>query len=102
VLVAPSMEDNLPNSVMEAASCGVPTVAFRTGGLPDLIEHGRGGYLAKPFDVEDLAAGVSSFIEAPGAAARAGRLARQHVIENYSYRVVARQHADLYAKLLVG
>jgi glycosyltransferase involved in cell wall biosynthesis len=102
LLVAPSMEDNLPNSVMEAASCGVPSVAFRTGGLPDLIEHAHSGYLAKPFDVEDLAAGVSTLIGAPDAAAQAGRSARQHVIENYSYRVVARRHADLYAKLLVG
>jgi glycosyltransferase involved in cell wall biosynthesis len=102
MLVAPSIEDNLPNSVMEAASCGVPSVAFRTGGLPDMIEHARSGYLAKPFDVEDLAAGVSSFVDAPDAAAQAGKLARQHVVENYSYRVVARQHADLYSKLLVG
>jgi glycosyltransferase involved in cell wall biosynthesis len=100
VLVAPSIEDNLPNSVMEAGSCGVPSVAFRTGGLPDLVEHACSGYLAKPFDVEDLAAGVSSFIDAPDAAARAGRLARQHVIENYSYRVVASRHAEVYSKLI--
>ncbi len=100
VLVVPSIEDNLPNSVMEAASCGVPSVAFRTGGLPDMIKHSRSGYLAEPFDIEDLAAGVSSLISKPHAAAEAGRCARQHVIENYSYRLVARQHEELYSKLI--
>jgi glycosyltransferase involved in cell wall biosynthesis len=100
VLVVPSIEDNLPNSVMEAGSCGVPCVAFRTGGLPDLIEHAQSGYLAEPFDIEDLAAGVSSLISEPYAAAEAGRFARQHVIANYSYSVVARQHEELYSKLL--
>ncbi len=100
VLVVPSIEDNLPNSVMEAASCEVPTVAFRTGGLPDLIEHARSGYLAEPFDIEDLAAGVSWFVTEPNAGVRAGRFARQHVIANYSYDGVARQHEKLYSKLI--
>lgn len=102
VLVVPSIEDNLPNSVMEAGSCGVPTVAFRTGGLPDLIEHGESGYLAEPYDIDDLAAGVSLLVGEPQAAARAGTLARQHAITNYSYSVVARQHEKLYASLLAN
>ena len=39
--------DNLPNSVMEALSCGVPVVAFNTGGIPEMVEHKRNGYVAK-------------------------------------------------------
>ncbi len=41
VFVAPSLEDNLPNGVMEAMSCGTPCVAFDIGGMPDMIEHER-------------------------------------------------------------
>ncbi len=102
VLVVPSIEDNLPNSVMEAGSCEVPSVAFRTGGLPDLIEHTYTGYLAKPFDVEDLASGISSFITEPQSALQAGKIARQRVIANYSYDVVARQHEALYSRVMAS
>lgn len=59
VFVATSRLDNLPNTVMEATACGVPTVAFRIGGMPDMIEHEVTGYLAHPFDVNDLASGIS-------------------------------------------
>jgi glycosyltransferase involved in cell wall biosynthesis len=39
IFVAPSIEDNLPNTVMEALACGIPSVAFKIGGMPDMIEH---------------------------------------------------------------
>ena len=63
VFVAPSIQDNLPNTVMEAAACGTPTVAFDVGGLPDLVEHGRTGYLARPFETDDLAKGIALLLE---------------------------------------
>jgi glycosyltransferase involved in cell wall biosynthesis len=59
VFVATSRLDNLPNTVMEATACGVPTVAFRIGGMPDMIDHQSTGYLARAFDVTDLADGIS-------------------------------------------
>lgn len=102
VLIVPSMEDNLPNAVMEAASCGVPSVAFKIGGLADLIEHRQSGYLAEPFDIDDFAAGVSFLIEDREVALRVGKFARQHVSDHYSYSVVARQHIELYSKLLAN
>jgi glycosyltransferase involved in cell wall biosynthesis len=63
LFVATSRLDNLPNTVMEATACGIPTVAFRIGGMPDMIEHQRSGYLARAFDAEDLAAGISWALE---------------------------------------
>jgi len=59
VFVAASRLDNLPNTVMEATACGVPTVAFRIGGMPDMIEHQVTGYLSRAFEVTDLADGIS-------------------------------------------
>lgn len=58
VFIAPSIQDNLPNTVMEALACGTPCVAFKVGGMPDMIEEFRNGYLATPFDVEDLLQGI--------------------------------------------
>ena len=48
-----------------AHACGTPVVAFRTGGLPDIVEHQRTGYLAQPFHTQDLAAGISWVLEDP-------------------------------------
>ena len=57
VMIVPSLEDNLPNTVMEAIACGTPCVTFNIGGMPDMIEHQKNGYLAVPFQIEDLAGG---------------------------------------------
>lgn len=58
IFVAPSIQDNLPNTVLEAMSCGVPVVAFKIGGMPDLIESKTTGYLAEPFTIDSLAYGI--------------------------------------------
>lgn len=58
VFVAPSDQDNYPNSVLEALSCGVPVTAFNIGGMPELIEHKKNGYIAEFKNVADLADGL--------------------------------------------
>lgn len=56
--IIPSRQDNLPNTAVEAQSCGIPVVAFNVGGLSDIVNHKETGYLAKPFDEKDLAKGI--------------------------------------------
>ena len=63
VFVAPSKQENYANSVLEAMSCGVPTVAFDIGGMPDLIAHKESGYLAEYGNTVDLLAGIDYCIE---------------------------------------
>lgn len=53
--VAPSVQDNLPNTIVEAMACGTPVAGFDVGGLPDLVLQGKTGYLAPPESAEDLA-----------------------------------------------
>ncbi|MEX2411860.1 MAG: glycosyltransferase, partial [Candidatus Paceibacterota bacterium] len=50
LFVLPSKEDNLPNTVLEAMSCGTPVVAFNIGGVPDMVDHKENGYLAESFN----------------------------------------------------
>ena len=97
VFVAPSEQDNLPNTVVEALACGCPVVAFDIGGLPDLVEPGRNGFLAPPFDTVALADGIDAALRG-GEALRAG--ARTHAEAHYDLRRVAQRYLDLYRELL--
>jgi glycosyltransferase involved in cell wall biosynthesis len=58
LFVIPSTEDNLPNTVLESLACGTPVVGFRIGGIPDMIDHQKTGYLVEPFDTGQLASGI--------------------------------------------
>lgn len=58
VTVAPSRMDNLPQTVLESLCCGTPCVAFRVGGMPDMIEHQRNGFMASPYSTDELADGI--------------------------------------------
>lgn len=57
-VVLPTLEDNLPNVLLEALACGTPAVAFNVGGIPDILDHMETGYLAKARDADDLAEGL--------------------------------------------
>ena len=58
VFVAPSLQDNLPNTMVESLACGTPCVAFSIGGFKDAIVTGSNGFLAEAFDVNELASGI--------------------------------------------
>jgi glycosyltransferase involved in cell wall biosynthesis len=64
--ICPTLEDNLPNVVMEALACGCPVVAFSTGGVPDMVEHARNGLLAPKGDVSGLARCILEFCKNQG------------------------------------
>jgi glycosyltransferase involved in cell wall biosynthesis len=99
VFVTPSVEDNLPNTIMEAMSCGTPVVAFNTGGIPEMVTHKTDGYLAGLKDFSDLANGINWVLENSqyGAIANA---ARNKVMENYTEEKIAKKYTDLYSLLL--
>src|SRR5206468_12248001 len=61
----PSLEDNLPYTVMESLSCGTPVIAFTTGGIPDMVHHEYNGYLAKYRSSESFADGMEWIFKHP-------------------------------------
>lgn len=102
VVVVPSRLDNLPQMGTEAQSCGVPVVAFACGGLPDVVQHKQTGYLASPFDPQDLAHGIAWVLDSPERKARLADAAQRRAHQQWSPEVVARQHRDLYDAVLNG
>lgn len=102
VTVAPSMQENLSNTVMESLSCGTPVVAFKIGGMPDMIDHQVGGYLARAFDTDDLAAGMVWILEDKARHAIVSRRARETVEERYALKTVSHRYLELYQDVLNG
>lgn len=100
VFVAPSLQDNLPNTVMEALACGTPCVAFNIGGMPDMIEHMRNGYLARPFESGDLAQGIAWVLENPERRRGLSESARRKVELEFPIRLQAQRYHRLYAEIL--
>ena len=96
VTVAPSMQENLSNTVMESLACGTPVVAFNIGGMPDLISHQKSGYLVAPFDINELASGIAWILEDKARHDSLSQFARQTVMERYASKVVANQYLTLY------
>jgi glycosyltransferase involved in cell wall biosynthesis len=95
VYVCPSREDNLPNTIAEALACGAPCAAFAVNGLPDMIEHKKNGWLAKPFDSADLAEGISWLIQCPEPD-RLRQAARDKAVSEYSMAVMGDRYMTLY------
>jgi glycosyltransferase involved in cell wall biosynthesis len=100
VFVAPSKEDNFPSTVLESLACGTPVVAFNVGGIPDLIEHMRNGYLAKPFDTADLADGIEWITGDKSRYEELSRRARQKVEEEFAADTQSREYLRLYEEIL--
>ena len=99
LFVAPSIQENLSNTVMEAMACGTPCVAFNIGGMPDLIEHEHNGYLAHPFEAEDLAAGIAWGLADEERSHALSCRCREKVAE-FSLDLVAGRYIDLYNSLM--
>lgn len=100
VFVAPSIQDNLPNTVMEALACGTPCVAFKVGGMPDMIEHQKNGYLAQTFDSGDLALGIAWVLEDGDRHQQLSRRAREKAEQEFSLELQAQRYLTLFNQVL--
>jgi glycosyltransferase involved in cell wall biosynthesis len=93
--VLPSRLDNLPNTGVEALACGTPLLAFKTGGLPDLVRHKYNGYLANALDPVDLALGLNWILQQTYSPLLRYR-AREVAEENFGQESVANAYRELY------
>jgi len=99
MFVTPSLEENLPNMIMESMACGTPCVGFRVGGIPEMIDHQVNGYVANYKDSKDLANGIQWVLEHKEPQTLSEACIKK-VKENYCEEIVAKQYIDLYKRLL--
>ena len=95
LFVLPSLEDNLPNTIMEAMACGVPCVGFNTGGIPEMIDHRQNGYVAHERDAADLYEGMRYVLDNEDYQSLS-RAAVGKVHSSYSQDSVARRYIEAY------
>ncbi len=96
VAVVPSRQENLPQTGTEAQACGCPVVAFDCTGLPDVVEHGVTGYLARPYEPEDLAKGILWVLEDSERHVKLSAAARDRAVRLWSPKVVVPQYLEVY------
>ena len=99
VFVLPSLSENLPNTIMEAMSCGVPCVGFRVGGIPEMIDHQKNGYVANYRDAADLAKGLYWVLHEADTAQMSKEAVRK-VTVSYSQTAVASRYIEVYNQAL--
>jgi glycosyltransferase involved in cell wall biosynthesis len=99
VVIVPSLQENLANSIIESLSCGVPVVAFDIGGNKDMIEHKQNGYLANKLDTQDMANGIKWILE-DCEYNTISKNSREKVLKNFDATVVSSKYINLYKNIL--
>ena len=100
IFVLPSLEDNLPNTVLESMSCGTPVVAFDVGGIPDMVTNGVNGLLIKAFDSQHMGEAIVSLVLDSHKRVAMGKAGREAAVMDYALNVQAQNYLDLYEDLL--
>jgi glycosyltransferase involved in cell wall biosynthesis len=98
--VVPSIEDNLPNVVMESMACGTPVVAFATGGIPDMITCDVNGLVASLGDAHKLASHLADLLNNVEKRKMLGFGARKEVETRFAHTSIAQRHIALYQSVL--
>lgn len=101
-MVVPSREESFGQTAMEALACGTPVASFRVGGLPEIVDHEVSGYLAAPYDVDDLAAGILSLLQSVGTdrGTEMARAARGTIERKFTLEIQAQRCRKIYEAAL--
>jgi len=100
VMIVPSKIESFGQTAIESMACGTPVLCFDTSGLKDVVTHGVTGYLAKPYSVNDLAAGLGWMMANRNRLKSLSHNARQKVLKRFTLESQARQYLNLYKQIL--
>lgn len=100
VMLAPSTQEAFGQTASESLACGTPAIAFAGTGLADIIDHQQNGYLARPFEAEDLAHGIAWVLEDEDRHRILSQQAREKVEREFSLEIQAHRYFKLYSEIL--
>ena len=100
LFIIPSMQDNLPNTVLESLACSTPVVGFDVGGIPDMVRPGETGSLVPAGDVIALRDAISRLLHDHEMRASMSAACRRVAVEEYRLEIQARRYADLYDSIV--
>ena len=99
MLIVPSRKEAFGQTASESLACGTPVVAFGATGLLDIVDHKVNGYLAEPFETEDLANGINFILNATNYKKLCDN-ARHKAVKEFDSSVVAKKYLELYSNIL--
>ena len=99
VLLVPSRSEGLPNVALEAFAHGVPVVASAVGGLPEVVSHGRNGFLIRPGDTAAMVEHLISLLDDGDLRSRLGAQGREHVERTFSVQARRAALSALYSEV---
>jgi sugar transferase (PEP-CTERM/EpsH1 system associated) len=102
LFVLPSIAEGLSNTVLEAMAAGLPVVATRVGGSPEMVEDGVTGRLVAPQDPGALTEAISIYLEDAHLRAIHGKASRQRATERFGLERMCEAYIDLYSRLRPG
>ncbi len=99
IFVTPSLQDNLPNTIVEAMACGTPCVGFHVGGIPEMIDHLQNGYVAEYMNADDFSHGIEWCLD-PERYDSLCTSARTKAQSTYSEERIAHLYSEVYEMML--
>ncbi|PLZ90672.1 glycosyl transferase [Fischerella muscicola CCMEE 5323] len=96
VMVVPSLQEAFGQTASESLACGTPVVAFNATGLKDIVDHQENGYLAKPFEVDDLAKGIAWVLENHQRYQKLSDYAREQAKQKFSIETITHRYLSLF------
>ena len=92
--------ENLPFAVLEALSTGLPVVTTNVGGIPEMINNGKDGFLVEPANSRALADRILYYLEHPAEASEMGLLARRNIEDHFDWRLIVKKVLKVYNEAL--
>ncbi|MGI6394058.1 MAG: glycosyltransferase [bacterium] len=100
IYLFPTLADNCPLTVIESMLCGLPIVTFDVGGVPEIVEHEKTGYIAKYKDPDDLLKGVEMLLNNENMREEFGISGEKRAREMFDAKIMAEKYYELYCELL--
>ncbi|MDZ8085481.1 MAG: glycosyltransferase family 4 protein [Nostoc sp. DedQUE12b] len=101
VMLVPSLQESFGQTASESFACGTPVVAFNSTGLKDIVDHQQNGYLAKPYEVEDFAKGITWVLENEQRLQKLSFYAREKAEQEFTLELQARRYSALFQEILM-